>query len=160
MTDLQHFVDAQDRGQSFARALSELRAGRKRTHWIWWVFPQLAALGRSGNARFYGIADAAGAADYLRHPVLGARYLEALRAVHHHVVARAADLENLMGSYIDALKLVSSLTLFAHVAANDAADAPDSAAIHQLATELLDAVRQRGWSPCRETLRAIGQADP
>ncbi len=155
MADLDRFVDAQDRDNGLARALAELRSGRKRTHWIWWVFPQLASLGRSGNARFYGIVDAAEAAAYLRHPTLGARYLEALRAVHHHVCGRGADLENFMGSHIDAVKLVSSLTLFADVAESGAAEAPCSPEIHHLAAEVLGVLRSRGWQPCMQTLRVL-----
>jgi uncharacterized protein (DUF1810 family) len=67
--DLQRFVTAQD--PVFETALAELRAGRKRTHWIWFVFPQLAGLGRSSTARFYGISSLVEARAYLAHPVLG-----------------------------------------------------------------------------------------
>jgi uncharacterized protein (DUF1810 family) len=159
MPDLERFLDAQTRGGSYDLALSELLSGRKRNHWIWWVFPQLASLGRSGNARFYGIADAAEAADYLRHPVLGARYLEALRTVHHHVCSRAADLENLMGSHTDALKLVSSLTLFRIVAADVAHDALSSEEIERLAGEVLDEARKQGWRACSRTQREIAPGE-
>lgn len=155
MPDLERFIEAQDRGASFAHALSELRAGRKRNHWIWWVFPQLASLGRSANARYYGIADADEAAEYLRHPVLGARYLEALRAVHEQVCDRAKPLENLMGSDIDALKLVSSLTLFRHVATGDGGDSPQAEEVEHLAGEVLDEASKQGWRTCRRTLDEI-----
>ncbi len=72
---LQRFVDAQD--EVWDDVLAELRAGRKRTHWMWFVFPQLAGLGRSATARRYAVADLAEARAYLDHPVLGARLRQA-----------------------------------------------------------------------------------
>ncbi|MGE3177528.1 MAG: DUF1810 domain-containing protein, partial [Vicinamibacterales bacterium] len=75
MNGLERFVRAQE--GVYDTALAEIREGRKRTHWMWFVFPQLAGLGSSDMARFYGIADAAEARAYLQHPVLGAR-LEAI----------------------------------------------------------------------------------
>ncbi len=153
---LERFVDAQDRAGGYDRALSELRGGRKRNHWIWWVFPQLASLGRSANARHYGIADAEEAAEYLRQPVLGSRYLEALRAVHDQICGRAKPIENLMGSDIDARKLVSSLTLFGHVAASDGADSPQAEEIVRLAGEVLGEASKQGWRTCRRTQRELG----
>ncbi|WP_419808960.1 DUF1810 domain-containing protein [Sphingomonas sp.] len=110
MTDsLDRFVDAQRDG--FDDAVAELRRGRKTGHWMWWVFPQLAGLGRSSTARFYGIADAAEARAYLAHPLLGVRLREAMAAV----VAAPGDAPTIMGA-IDATKLRSSATLFAAVA--------------------------------------------
>ena len=71
--DLRRFVDAQER--VYDTVLDELRGGRKRSHWIWFVFPQLKALGRSGTARFYGLEGRAEALDYWRHRLLGPRLL-------------------------------------------------------------------------------------
>ena len=106
---LDRFVDAQR--DSFDDALAELRRGRKTGHWMWWIFPQLAGLGHSSTARFYGIADAAEARAYLAHPLLGGRVIEAMAAV----AAASGTAKAIMGG-VDALKLRSSATLFAAVA--------------------------------------------
>ena len=114
--DLQRFVDAQDDG-TYDRALGELRAGAKRSHWMWFVFPQLAGLGRSETARFYAIADLDEARAYLAHPVLGPRLVECARTLTgldtHDAVA-------VFGG-IDAQKLRSSMTLFARAAPDEPA---------------------------------------
>ena len=106
--DLQRFVDAQDAEGIFECALDELSAGRKDSHWMWFVFPQLAALGRSGRARYFGLTSVDEAAAYLVHPVLGPRLLEATGRVLHGPAPTAVAL--LGGT--DALKLRSSMTLF------------------------------------------------
>src|SRR5262249_2413375 len=118
MADLARFHAAQDAPDAgFAMALRELRAGRKMSHWIWYVFPQLEGLGRSARARHFGLADVGEAVAYLRDPVLGARLTEAVAAVHAHVGGpRPVPIGTLMGSEIDAVKLVSCLTLFRHAA--------------------------------------------
>ena len=114
--DLARFVSAQ--AEAWAVALAELKAGAKRSHWMWFVFPQIAGLGRSETARFYAIRSLAEAGAYLSHPVLGVRLLEATRALLPHA-ARGA--EQVLG-VIDAVKLRSSLTLFL-VAGGGAPDA-------------------------------------
>lgn len=108
MADLERFVRAQDERGTYDRALRELRAGRKVSHWMWFVFPQLDGLGRSATARAYAVSDLDEARAYLDHPVLGARLRECCRAL--------LDLEDtsavaVLGS-VDALKLRSSMTLF------------------------------------------------
>ncbi len=108
--DLQRFLDAQAPVWDTVRA--ELAAGRKRTHWMWFVFPQLAPLGRSATARFYGIAGASEARAYWAHPVLGAR-LQACCALLAGLHGRSAV--EVFGE-VDALKLRSCLTLFDAVA--------------------------------------------
>lgn len=113
--DLTRFEDAQR--TAYAGALRELQAGRKRGHWIWFVLPQLAGLGRSPMAVRYGIRDETEARAYLAHPVLGPRLLECLDAV----LAADGDAETIMGSDIDVMKLRSSVTLFAHVCDEPAA---------------------------------------
>jgi uncharacterized protein (DUF1810 family) len=105
---LDRFEVAQDRGGTYGRALAELRAGRKQTHWMWFVFPQLAGLGRSETARRYAISSLPEAAAYLRHPVLGARLRECSAAL---LEGPSADAREVLGE-IDALKLRSSMTLF------------------------------------------------
>ncbi len=110
MTDLERFVTAQDGVHD--TALGELRAGRKRSHWMWFVFPQIAGLGSSPTARRYAIRDLDEARAYLAHPVLGPRLEAACRAVLA-VTGRSA--EQILG-YPDDLKLRSSMTLFARAA--------------------------------------------
>jgi uncharacterized protein (DUF1810 family) len=110
----EHFVAAQE--PVYAEVLAELRAGRKQTHWMWFIFPQLRALGRSATALRYGIADLAEARAYLAHPVLGARLRECAGIVGG-ISGRTAH--QIFGSPDD-MKLCSSMTLFAH-AAEDAA---------------------------------------
>ena len=104
---LDRFVEAQ-RGV-YARAVSELRAGAKSSHWMWFVFPQIAGLGRSETARHFAIRDLAEARAYLAHPVLGPRLIEATEAMLAHAGSSSADA--ILGP-VDALKLASSMTLF------------------------------------------------
>jgi uncharacterized protein (DUF1810 family) len=106
--DLQRFVDAQDADGTFTRALDELAAGHKRTHWMWFVFPQLAGLGTSGTSRHFALASVEEAVAYLGHPVLGPRLHEASRRVLTGPSATAVDI---LGP-VDATKLRSSMTLF------------------------------------------------
>jgi len=106
--DLARFVRAQDDGGTYATAIAELRRGRKTSHWMWFVFPQIAGLGSSGIARRYAIASLDEARAYLAHPVLGARLDEAAATVAD---STAPSAEALLGG-IDALKLRSSVTLF------------------------------------------------
>ena len=115
MTDLDRFVTAQE--PVFAAVLAELRAGRKQTHWMWFVFPQLAALGRSPTAKFYGLADLEDARAYLAHPVLGPRLLACTRLVNA-VAAKSAH--DIFGSPDD-LKFRSCVTLFHRAAPDEAA---------------------------------------
>jgi len=103
---LDRFVAAQ--ASSYATALAELRAGAKRSHWMWYIFPQIAGLGHSDMARRYAIRDLAEARAYLAHPLLGARYVESAAALLAH---RGSDAAAIMGG-IDSTKLRSSLTLF------------------------------------------------
>jgi uncharacterized protein (DUF1810 family) len=106
MTDLDRFVTAQEGVHD--TAVAELRAGRKRTHWMWFVFPQLAGLGSSPAARRYAIASLDEAREYLNHPVLGPRLREAAEAILSVEGRTASDI---LG-YPDDLKLRSSMTLF------------------------------------------------
>jgi uncharacterized protein (DUF1810 family) len=106
VADLERFVSAQD-GVS-ERALAEIEAGDKRSHWMWFIFPQIAGLGSSPTAQFYAIGGRAEASAYLAHPVLGPRVLTCTNAVLRH--------EANFFPYPDDLKLRSSMTLFAEVA--------------------------------------------
>jgi uncharacterized protein (DUF1810 family) len=112
--DLDRFVAAQ--AEIYGQALAELKAGRKTSHWMWFVFPQIAGVGRSPTAVFYAIASAAEARAYLAHPLLGARLVECTLAVLAH---RAVSAEAIFGA-IDAMKFRSSMTLFEAVAGDPA----------------------------------------
>lgn len=113
MFDLDRFVSAQE--YDYPVALSEIRAGRKDSHWIWYIFPQLKGLGRSWNSDFYGLASVAEAKAYLDHPVLGARLREIVQALLLH---RGKNPKEILGD-IDASKVRSSMTLFDIVSPND-----------------------------------------
>ena len=106
MADLSRFLNAQAR--DYEQALSEIRAGRKRSHWIWYIFPQLDGLGYSPTAQYYGIRDLEQAKDYMAHPVLGPRLVEISEAL---LALPSSDPGAVMG-YPDDLKLCSSMTLF------------------------------------------------
>jgi uncharacterized protein (DUF1810 family) len=139
--ELDRFVDAQDRAGTYAAALRELRAGRKRSHWMWFVFPQLAGLGRSPMAQVYALSSLDEARAYLAHPVLGARLQECVAALLEHTDSTA---EQVLGG-IDALKLRSSMTLFARAA-------PDEPAF----TAVLDAFYGGETDPRTDALLSAG----
>jgi uncharacterized protein (DUF1810 family) len=109
---LERFVDAQDRGRTYQRAVEELRRGRKGTHWMWFVFPQVAGLGQSAMSLHYAISSLGEARAYLAHPVLGPRLAECAGIVAAHQGNNAVAI---FGS-IDAQKLRSSMTLFMRAA--------------------------------------------
>ena len=106
-SDLDRFLTAQE--ESYDTALDELKAGRKRSHWIWFIFPQLAGLGQSPTSQFYGIRSLEEAAAYLRHPILGGRLHECLKALQ---TLEETNADRVFGE-LDAMKFRSSLTLFA-----------------------------------------------
>jgi uncharacterized protein (DUF1810 family) len=108
------FISAQNAGNpsAYDRALAELRTGRKRSHWIWFVLPQLAGLGRSAMAQRYGIADLAEARDYLADPLLRQRLEMVITVINEQLSQPGQNLEQLMGSGLDAAKTISCLTLF------------------------------------------------
>jgi uncharacterized protein (DUF1810 family) len=106
--DLDRFVAAQNAEHTYDHALAELRRGHKTSHWMWFVFPQIAGLGMSAMSRKYAISSLAEAQAYLRHPVLGDRLRECATVV---LDAQAPDAEHIFGG-IDTQKLQSSMTLF------------------------------------------------
>ena len=119
--DLERFVQAQDDGGTYEHAVAELRRGRKTSHWMWFVFPQIAGLGRSWTAQQYAISSLDEARAYLAHPVLGPRLVECAGIVSA-ITGRGA--EDVFGG-IDAIKLRSSMTLFARAEP----DRPEFAAV-------------------------------
>jgi len=110
--DLQRFADAQDAGGTYERAVAELRGGRKQSHWMWFVFPQIAGLGQSPTSKRFAISSLEEARAYLRHPVLGPRLAESARILER-LPGRNAD--QIFGG-LDAQKLRSSMTLFLRAA--------------------------------------------
>jgi uncharacterized protein (DUF1810 family) len=133
--DLERFVEAQG-GGTYERAVAELRAGRKTSHWMWFIFPQVAGLGRSEMSVRYAISGLDEARAYSAHPVLGTRYDECVEAL---LTLGDASMIDVLGA-VDAQKLHSSLTLFAQAA-------PQSATTGQLLT------RHFGGEPDPATLR-------
>jgi uncharacterized protein (DUF1810 family) len=119
--NLQRFIEAQR--ADYDRALAEIRAGRKSSHWIWFIFPQMKGLGFSHSSQFYGISGIDEARAYLAHPILGPR----LRICVEAMLALTGTAEDILGG-VDALKFCSSMTLFSVVAPDDRAF---SAALHR-----------------------------
>jgi uncharacterized protein (DUF1810 family) len=113
--DLERFVSAQNEGGTYERAVAELRRGHKTSHWMWFVFPQIAGLGQSATSRFFAISSLEEARAYLRHAVLGPRLIESARIVAD-TGGRTA--EQIFGG-IDAQKLRSSMTLFSRAAPDE-----------------------------------------
>lgn len=134
---LERFLEAQ--ASCYPAALAELKAGRKRTHWMWFVFPQIAGLGSSPTSRHYAIRSRAEAEAYLAHPVLGPRLVECCRALLELEGASASD----VFGYPDDLKLRSSMTLFAAVS-------PDGGVFSQVLDKYF------GGRPDPRTLQLLG----
>jgi uncharacterized protein (DUF1810 family) len=116
------FLEAQDSGHpsAYDRALAELRAGRKRSHWIWFVLPQLQGLGRSAMAEHYGINGLQEAKAYLAEPTLLSRLEEVITVIAEKLHQPEQTLERLMGGNLDATKTISCLTLFEAAGLNSA----------------------------------------
>jgi uncharacterized protein (DUF1810 family) len=130
--DLDRFVMAQDAGGTYHRAVAELREGRKASHWMWFVFPQIAGLGQSPTSRKFAISSLSQAQAYLRHPVLGPRLIECAA-----ILARRADRSaRQIFDDVDAQKLHSSMTLFARAA-------PDQEVFTQVLDQYFDGVPDR-----------------
>ena len=112
-TSVERFLEAQN--GMYECALSEIRAGEKRSHWMWYIFPQLRALGRSETAMFFGIEGSEEAKIYLSHPILSARLVECCEALLEHENGSVYDI---FGD-LDSMKLRSSMTLFAYISEGD-----------------------------------------
>jgi len=149
MTSLTRFKEAQEGQLGFAAALAEMQAGRKTSHWIWYIFPQLDGLGRSPMARRFGLRDTVEAQEYLADPALRGRLLAVTREAERHL-ASGTPVEWLMGSEIDAQKLVSSMTLF-HRAVPASAE-PEAQEIARLAGNILMLAGAQGYPACALTL--------
>ena len=155
---LDRFTRAQDSpGAGYAAALAEIRAGAKRGHWIWYVLPQLSGLGTSHASMLYAIDDAREAADYLRDPLLFSRLRTIVAAIAEQL-RRGVPLTTLMGSRVDAMKTVSSVTLFGEIAQRVRGPGDDDplAAFARTADEVLRAAETEGYARCRHTLERLG----
>jgi uncharacterized protein (DUF1810 family) len=127
--DLERFVTAQDTGGTYQHAVDELRRGRKTSHWMWFVFPQIAGLGQSPTSKVYAISSLAEARAYLDHPELGPRLRQCAEILITHQDETA---ERIFGG-IDAMKLRSSMTLFMHAA-------PEQSAFRQVINQFFGGV--------------------
>lgn len=116
--DLERFVAAQDNGGVYDQALAELQNGSKRSHWMWFIFPQLSGLGQSATSKKYAIRSLDEATAYLQHPVLGPRLIECADTVG--TLKEDSTAEEIFGS-VDARKLHSSMTLFLRAAPGETA---------------------------------------
>ena len=149
---LNRFHEAQaERWDGYETALGEMHAGRKDSHWIWYIFPQIDGLGRSSTAREYALRDLDEAGEYLCDPVLRQRYEEIAGAVAEHL-ARGAPVEELMGGSTDAYKLVSSITLFRAAATKLNATAGEFASLVKCCDTILKHTTRQGYPPCAFTL--------
>ena len=152
---LERFHEAQARHSAgYDSALAEIQASGKRSHWIWYIFPQIEGLGRSSTARAYAIQDLGDACSYLRDPVLRDRYEEIVAAVSEQLV-RGIRVEDLMGSRIDALKLVSSLTLFRAAAEQLAREDSTFTSLAERLATLLGQTARQDYPPCDFTIGRI-----
>ena len=152
--DLTRFVEAQQR--DYARALDELCAGAKRSHWIWYVFPQIL-MGSSEMSRRFAIHNRRTVIAFLDDPTLGANYREALGLVARHVLDERGEipawdaLVRVMGSSLDAKKFVSSITLFGEIARIDGK--------HRDIAEQFGNFLAAGLRPCKDTQNAVEHGD-
>jgi uncharacterized protein (DUF1810 family) len=154
---LQRFKDAQNQPVSgFESALTEIRTGGKRSHWIWYVFPQLSGMGFSSASRTYGLDGVSEAEEYLRDPLLRSRLLTIASAVARQI-DDGVSLVRLMGSSIDATKLVSSMTLFEHVAQRlrDVDELDEYTSLAAAAKTILEQAAAEGYPRCQFTLNAL-----
>lgn len=135
----------------YATALAEIREGRKKGHWIWYVFPQIEGLGRSSTAQEFSLRDLDAACAYLRDPILRSRYAE-IAATAAEQLAAGVPLKRLMGGSTDALKLASSATLFHAAAARLTLHESDFAGLARICDGILQATAQQGYGPCQFTL--------
>jgi uncharacterized protein (DUF1810 family) len=145
-----HFAQASP-SAGYDTALAEIRRGRKTSHWIWYIFPQIEGLGRSSTACAYAIRDLTEACEYLRDPLLRVRYEEIAGAVSDQL-ARGRALEDLMGGRTDALKLVSSLTLFRAAVQRLAREDPAFDSMAQRYDSIFAQTSAQGYPRCAQTL--------
>ena len=163
MFRLDRFKAAQDSPHAgFQAALDEIRSGAKTGHWIWYVFPQLAGLGTSALSQTFGLDGEEETMEFLRDRDLRSRLLVIASAVAEQIrTRRAPSLRALMGSDVDVRKLVSSLTLFRHVATklDEVEHQPEYRSLVSAADEVLAAAASEGYPACAYTLGRLRRGD-
>lgn len=162
MSNLKRFLDIQENGNTYNKAKREIDRGRKTSHWIWYIFPQISGMGNSSTAKKYAVADFAEACEYLKNPTLFNRYYEILSSVHSQLKQKT-DAKILMGSEIDALKLTSSLTLFEAAAEHLSQSEPQKAEYQKLAALCSDTLKildEQNFKKCKFTLGKLSTDRP
>lgn len=155
MHPIQRFIDAQqgkDFYPSYQSAYAEIKAGKKQSHWIWYIFPQLAALGYSSTAKYFGIVDLNEACEFIQHKELFNNYYEMTQLVLRQL--EKTPITVLMGGTIDALKLTSSLTLFREAAAfllSQGTNYHDFMSLIECCDQLFKKLSNQGYFPCKKT---------
>lgn len=142
-----------DNTYGYAHAFSEIQEGRKRSHWIWYIFPQLEILGKSPSAKLYGIKDFNEACDYLKDPVLFKRYFELIKLTEEKL--KSIPLSHLMGGFPDDRKFISSLTLFQATSNYLNSKEKDSQnkyhELYETCNRVFKQIARQGYSPCQQT---------
>lgn len=151
---LKRFHEAQKGNPGYEQALKEIRQGRKTSHWIWYILPQLKILGKSSNAQFYGITDFNEACNYLKDRVLFDHYNQMVQLIEAQL-NKGISINVLMGSDIDASKLASSLTLFCsiatYLASTEVNSAHDFVELADSCNRILDTIALQGYLRCQKT---------
>ncbi|KGP63366.1 hypothetical protein EP47_10935 [Legionella norrlandica] len=150
----QHFHQAQeDKTEGYQKAFDEIENGGKKSHWIWYIFPQLKSLGRSNSSKLYGIADLNEACDYLKDPVLFNRYYNLLQLTEKKL--KTIPLYHLMGGSPDDLKYISSLTLFRaaskYLSSNEEDTQHNYKKLYETCNRIFEQIAYQGYSPCPKT---------
>lgn len=149
--NLKRFHDMQKK--DYSKAYQEIKSGGKISHWIWYIFPQLKSLGFSSMSKEYGIKDLNEVCAYLKDPLLFSHYLDIVKLVNQKL-RENIPVTVLMGSYTDASKLASSLTLFQE-AAHFLANSEENSHFHDLensCSQVLDIITSQGYPPCEQTI--------
>ncbi|KTD54299.1 hypothetical protein Lsai_3121 [Legionella sainthelensi] len=161
MPPIRRFIEAQ-RGKdfypSYQSAYAEIKAGKKRSHWIWYIFPQLATLGYSSTAKYFGIVDLNEACEFIQNKELFHNYYEIAQLILQQL--EKTPLTILMGGTVDAQKLISSLTLFRETAAvliSQGIKTQDFIRLIECCDQIFIKILNQGYFPCEET-RLLVQA--
>ncbi|WP_298623238.1 DUF1810 domain-containing protein [uncultured Legionella sp.] len=158
--NLDRFHKAQKSHSGHEQAKKELQNGKKTSHWIWYIFPQLESLGFSDTAKYYGIKDRDEACAYLKDPILFQRYFQLVQLVEQQV--QKIPLTTLMGGNVDAQKLMSSLTLFrnaaTHLNKTPGQSNHDFKGLEQSCARIFKLTANQGYYPCQKTLSALSHS--
>ena len=159
-TNLQRFLDVQAGKKthpSYELVINEMRHGNKKTHWIWYIFPQLHGISLSINSMKYGIANRAEAEAYIMHPILGPRLTEMTRIVLSHLTQSHSKLHTMMNTTIDAKKFMRCMTLFTEVAPHVYnMSSPWIEEFLDAANQIITIARKQGYKRSYTTLKMLG----